>query len=106
MQVLESKTRANTIAVMWERPSITGRDDYYYNIHYSDPDSPGDFIQHNPNPLITTSPLVRYSVSGLRPQTRYTIRLSVLNGVSEQDLAGEAGRRCEVIATTGDLSMF
>ena len=103
-RVLESRTRANTITVMWEHPLITGRDDYYYNIHHSNPDLPGSFVQHNLNPLITSSPLVRYSVSGLQPQTRYTIRLSVHNGVSEQDLTGEEGRRSEVTATTGDIS--
>lgn len=89
---------------MWERPSITGRDDFYYNIHHSNPDIPGGFMLHNVNPLITSSPLVRYSVSGLRPRTRYTIRVSVLNGVSEQNSAGEEGRRSEVMATTGDIS--
>ena len=102
--ILESRTRANTITVMWQRPLITGRDDFYYNIEYSDPDIPGNFIKHNSNPLTTTSPIVRYSVSGLRPQTRYTIRLSVLNGVSEQDSAGEEERRSEVVATTGNIS--
>ena len=101
---LESRTRANTITVMWERPLITGRDDYFYNIQYSNPDIPGSFVQHNSNPLVTTSPVVRYSVSGLRPQTRYTIRLSVLNGVSDQDSAREEGRRSEVMATSGDIS--
>ena len=105
-QVLEPRTRANTITVMWERPLITGREDYYYNIQYSNPDNPGSFIQHNSNPLITTSPVVRYSVSGLQPQTRYTIELSVLNGVSDQDSAREEERRSEVIATSGDVSKW
>ena len=102
--VIESRTRANTITVMWERPLITGRDDYYYNIYHSNPDLQGSFFLHNINPLITTSPLVRYSVSGLRPLTNYTIRVSVLNAVSDQDTAGEEGRRCEVTAMTGDIS--
>jgi hypothetical protein len=83
---------------------MIGRDDFHYNIDYSDPDLPGNFIRHNINPLITASPIVRYSVSGLRPLTRYTVRLSVLNGVSEQDPAGEVGRMSEVTATTGDIS--
>ena len=82
---------------------ITGRDDYYYEIHHSDPDAPGNFKQHNINPLITTSPMVRYTVSGLRPHTNYTIRVKVLNGVSEQDTSGEEERHCEVTATTGDI---
>ena len=106
LQVIESRTRANTITVMWERPLITGRDDFYYNIHHSNPDLQGSFLLHNINPFIKTSPLVRYSVSGLRPLTNYTIRVSVLNAVSDQDTAaGEEGRRCEVSAITGDISM-
>ena len=104
LQVIESRTRANTITVMWERPLTTGRDDYYYNVHHSNPDLQGSFLLHNINPFIKTSPLVRYSVSGLRPLTNYTIRVSVLNGVSDQDTAGEEGRRCEVTAITGDIS--
>ena len=104
LQVIESRTRANTITVMWERPLITGRDDYYYNVHHSNPDLQGSFLLHNINPFIKTSPLVRYSVSGLRPLTNYTIRVSVLNGVSDQDTTGEEGRRCEVSAITGDIS--
>ena len=91
---------------MWERPLIIGRDDYFYNIQYSNPDIRGSFVQHNANPLITISPVVRYSLSGLRPQTQYTIRLSVLNGVSDQDSVGEEGRRSEVMATTGDISTY
>ena len=43
-------------------------------------------------------------MSGLRPLTNYTIRVSVLNAVSDQDTAGEEGRRCEVTAMTGDIS--
>ena len=104
LQVIESRTRANTITVMWKRPLTTGRDDYYYNVHHSNPDLQGSFLLHNINPFIKTSPLVRYSVSGLRPLTNYTIRVSVLNGVSDQDTSGEEGRRCEVTAITGDIS--
>jgi hypothetical protein len=91
---------------MWGQPLITGRDDFYYNIHYSNPDHAGNFSLHNSNPLTTTSPVVRYSVSGLQPQTRYTIRVSVHNGVSEQDLGREEERISEIMATTGIISML
>ena len=106
LKVNSERTRANSIRIEWEYPLITGRDDYYYNVHYSDPDQPGTFIRHNVNPLVKTSPLVGYSVSGLRPLTTYIIRVTVLNGVSEQDTEGEEGRRCEVSATTGDIRML
>ena len=46
---------------------------------------------------------MQYSVSGLRPLTNYTIRVTVHNGVSDQDPGGEQGRRCEVSGVTGDI---
>ena len=102
----EARTRNNTITILWEKPLLTGRPDYYYNVYYSDPDLPGSFILHNLNPLVKSFPLVSYSVSGLRPMTSYTVRVSVLNGVSGQDPDGEEDRRCEVTTTTGDISMY
>ena len=85
---------------------ITGRSDYYYDIFYSDPDQPGTFIRHNSAPLVTMSIIIGYSVSGLTPLTNYTIRVAVLNGVSEQDKTGEEGRSCEVKARTGEIREF
>ena len=100
-----ARTQANTIAITWERPLITGRDDFYYNIHYTDPDFPGEmgFIQHNHNPFIKDSPLAQYSLSELRPLTNYTIRVTVHNGVSDQDPGGKEERMCQVSTTTGDI---
>ena len=46
---------------------------------------------------------MQYSVSGLRPLTNYTIRVTVHNGVSDQDPGGEQRRRCEVSGVTGDI---
>ena len=106
LRVRQERTRANTITVRWERPLITGRDDYYYDIFYSDPELPGNFKKHNLNPFIKNYPLVTYSVSGLRPLTNYTIRVVSCNGVSDQDPEGEKERRCEVLETTGDIRML
>ena len=100
LRVQKERIRADTIAVSWEHPLITGRGDYSYDIFYSDPELPGKFIQHNLNPIILT-----YSVSGLRPLTDYTIRVVSHNGVSDQDPKGEKERRCEVSETTGDIRM-
>ena len=50
------------------------------------------FIQHNSNPFIQDSPLVQYSLSGLRPLANYTIRVTVHNGVSDQDPRGKEER--------------
>ena len=95
LRVYHPRTRTNFITVRWERSLITGRDDYHYNIYHSNPDIPGNFIRHNCNPVIKDSSVVQYSVSGLRPLTNYTIRVTVHNGVSDQDPEGEQGRRCE-----------
>ena len=106
LRVNVDRTRANSIRIEWERPLITGRDDYYYNVHYSDPDQPGNFIQHNHNPFVTISPLVGYSVSGLSPLTNYTILVTVENGVSDQAIGEQFQRSCEVTATTGDIRTY
>ena len=103
LRVNPERTRANSIWIEWERPLITGRDDYYYKIHYSDPNNRGNLILHNPYPLVKMSPLVGYTVSGLKPLTSYTIRVTVENGVSKQDLDKQEQRMCEVNATTGDF---
>ena len=92
--------------MQWEHPLIIGRDDYYYNIHYSSQDVPGNFTRHNRNPFIKDSSVVQYSVSGLRPLTNYTIRVTVHNGVSDQDPKEEEMRRCEVSGTTGDIRKY
>ena len=87
----------------WNRPVITGREDYYYNIYHSNPDLPGNYTKFNTNPYISASSILQYTVSGLRPLTNYTIRVTVHNGVSDQDLAGEEKRWCEVTATSGKM---
>ena len=101
LQVLEEKTRANTITVRWERPEITGRDDFYYNIFFSEGNQ--TFTQHNTRPYVKPHLVVDYSLSGLRPLTNYTIRVTAENGVSGQEERGET-RSCEVTGRTGDIS--
>ena len=103
LTVDHQRTRENSITVRWNRPAITGRRDYFYNIHHSNPDLPGNFTKFNTNPYISTTPFLQYTVSGLRPLTNYTIRVTVHNGVSDQDLAGEEKRWCEVTATSGEM---
>ena len=47
---------------------------------------------------------VSYTLTGLDPFTSYTIRVTVHNGVSDQDAAGKVNRQCEVTTTTSKLS--
>ena len=85
----------------WERPEITGRDDFYYNIFYSEDNQ--TFTQHNSRPYVKQDSLVDYPVSGLQPLTTYTIRVIPKNGVSDQEEGGR-NRSCEIVAMTGDTS--
>ncbi len=102
LQVVAERTRGNTITVRWERPGITGRDDFYYNIFYFEDNQ--TFTQHNRRPYVKQDSLVDYSVSGLQPLTSYTIRVIPENGVSDQEEGGQS-RSCEVVAVmTGDTS--
>ncbi len=101
LQVVARRTRGNTITVRWERPEITGRDNFYYNIFYSEDNQ--TFTQHNSRPYVKQDALVDYSVSGLQPLTTYTIRVIPENRVSDQE-EGRQGKSCEVVAMTGDTS--
>ena len=85
----------------WERPLITGRDDFYYTIHYSEDNK--TFTQHNINPLVKTGTQVDYILSDLKTLTWLTTRVDVHNGVSDQDPGGVEERRCEVTGLTGDI---
>ena len=109
MKWLQESTNAapgTTTTLRWERPIVTGREDVYYNIYHSDPDFPDNFVRHNPYPLTWDSALLQYRLSGLRPLTKYVVRVTVHNGVSIQDPGNEAGRRCELTWTTPDICML
>ncbi len=99
--VFEERTLGTTITVRWERPEITGRDDFYYNIFYSEDNH--TFTQHNDSPYNKQDAVVDYSVSGLHPLTTYTVRVSPENRVSGQEGEG-GGQSCEVVVRTGDTS--
>ena len=93
--------QGTTLTVRWVRPEITGRDDFYYNIFYSEDNR--TFTQHNDSPYNKQDLLVDYSVSGLRLLTTYIVRVSPENGVSGRENIGSVRRRsCEVVGTTGD----
>ena len=44
-------------------------------------------------------------ITGLKPITEYTITVTVVNGVSDQDMENEFKRRCELIVTTTEGGM-
>ena len=95
---VQSKTSSSAI-IRWNRPETVGRPDYYYNVYVSDPDRVNTFIQDNNQDYVDGRSRPTYSVSGLRPHTSYVIRVSVHNGVSDQD-PNEQMRQCEVNVMT------
>ena len=98
-------TASTTITVRWNRPTITGRGDYYYVVEYTDPDEVGAvYIQDNSR-LVNGNTQVTYTVdgadgSGLQADTEYIVRVSVHNGVSDLDGENKDDRRQQVQVTT------
>ena len=95
------KTRStdSSLSVSWNHPSSDGeRNDLYYRVQYSDPDRVGVMIEAEcvSGCLTGTS----CTVSGLRPATRYVVRVSAHNGVSDQDEGGALARMKEVTLET------
>ena len=62
-------------------------------------------MRDNSFPIVNASPLVRYSLLGLSPSIKYTIRVTAHNGVSEQDAMGGNKRMCDLTWTTPDNRM-
>ena len=94
---VESRTNT-TVNIRWNRPAIIGRPDYFYSVDVSDPDRVNAFVEDNSN-YRDTRVRPTYSVSPLVPHTSYVIRVSVHNGVSDQDPDGHL-RTCDVNVMT------
>ena len=101
---MDTDITGSTVTVQWDRPTITGRDDFYYRVEYSDPDNVGIFLTSIAN-LRRTGFTVSHTITGLRPATEYVIRVSVHNGVSDQD-PDVNSRLQEIKVTTGETSKF
>ena len=89
---------STSVSLSWTRPEVTGRDDFYYSIEYSDPNT-GSFILSNGN-YVNSALTVSYTVPNLRPNTLYTIRVTTHNGVSNQDIENEPLRRVDLPSRT------
>ena len=84
----------------WKRPLNTGRDDFYYEIEYSDGENTGEYS------LESKMEYVQEEITGLKPDTRYEFTVTVNNGVSDQDdrKFNEDLRSCELTTRTMDGS--
>ena len=81
---------------MWEDPKDVGRSDYYYIIEYSDPDDASIYHRHNEDNVKGNN----YTLNNLRADTIYIIRVSVHNGVSDQDSENADDRMVTIRAHT------
>ena len=92
--LLTTNIQGTFISINWTGPSMTGeRTDISYNITYSN----GSF-----NSLVYSVSDTQYTLTGLIPQTTYTISVISINGVSEQDPDVES--RTARIDVTTDIS--
>ena len=85
---------ATQITLRWKRPLNTGRDDFYYEIEYSDGEDTGE------HSLESKMEYVQEEITGLKPDTRYEFTVTVNNGVSDQDDRNEDLRSCELTTRT------
>ena len=91
------------VVVRWDAPDEPGRTDYYYSVSRS---IPGDLINFQTlnDRLKNTASTVTFVVTNLVPFTAYIIRVSVHNGVSQNNSANDQLR--EVTASTNEGSEF
>ena len=82
------------MTVRWSRPAITGRDDFYYMLRYSDFKSVESFQ------IVNKDPVVLQLITDLEAFTDYTIIVTVLNGVSDQDPENEITTACVIDTKT------
>jgi len=90
----------NTTAVVeWNPPlSDGGRSDIYYVVKYREVGSLGPFTTAGQT---SESP---FTVQGLKPVTRYVIRVIAENGVSDQEAGSEDERTTEIVVNTTEGS--
>ena len=80
--------------VEWERPTVVGRADYHYILDYSD----GENVESLQ--VVNQSQVVSNLITGLKPVTEYTVTVTTVNGVSDQDEENQRNRQCQLQITT------
>lgn len=96
-------TSESSISIQWKRPNTIGRPDLYYKILYSDPHKPEEFMAAEEH-LVNMSLMATYTITNLLPSLNYRLKVTVHNGVSDQDFANNHLRECIVTASTSHSS--
>ena len=93
-----------TAELEWDRPGEVGRDDFYYAINRTSPDTSEEIMLNTS--YIDNRTHVTFRVTGLAPKTTYTFSVCVHNGVSQFDQINDKLRLVAQQATTKQGSMF
>ena len=93
-----------SVEVHWDPPLSNGgrMDGFYYNVEYREVGDLGAWIRANENRIRGNTYLVR----GLKPVTRYMIRIIAGNNVSNQESESVGDRTMERVVTTDVGSKF
>ena len=100
----QTESTDNSLSISWNRPvSDGGRSDLFYRVLYSDPDPDkvGVMIEANCtqsfNRCVTEH---ECTITDLQPATKYVVRVSAHNGVSDQNEGGALARLTQVTLET------
>ena len=88
---------ANQITLRWKKPVSIGRNDFYYQIQYSDATDRETTGEHS---LESKMDYIQEVITGLKPDTSYKFTVTVNNGVSDQDYRHDRLRSCELVGKT------
>ena len=93
-----------TAELSWDKPEKVGRNDFYYSINRTNPDTSEEIMINTY--YIDNNDVVAFRVTGLAPKTTYTFTVCVHNGVSQFDQINEKLRVVTQQATTRQGSML
>ena len=92
MNVRDDSIGSTSISISWSPPTDRGgRTDLHYTVTYSN----GSFV----SPVLSVGTGTQYTLTGLTPLTQYTISVTSVNGVSDQD-SNTANRTTSIRVTT------
>lgn len=90
----------SSISVSWTVPVYLGeRHDLFYTVEYSDPDNVGVMLEMDCSDSGCLRD-TRCTITDLRPATKYVVRVTAHNGVSDQDAGGALARQKQVTFMT------
>ena len=93
-----------TVEVHWDPPLSNGgrTDGFHYNVEYREVGDLGAWIRANEDRIRSNT----YLICGLKPVTRYMIRIIAGNNVSDQEPESVGGRTTQSVVKTAEGGKF